>query len=382
MTMIDLARWEGWRTEPRDKRGRWTRGEIADVISKVLVAGDKKAAVKGVPVGALKAADAEMARRAALLGKPGQVSKSHAAIKAAIKTAPPAASSAEPGVSPEEADEAEKQAEDIKTLGRIGGKSVQLAVIKKKSDADLRAADYGLQQAAAATKTPKVTAAHQMVRDEIAKRGGKLADLTAPVRAQGAAEVAQREKKAVIVSWTTSYRYKGTSEVKDKRVSDFAVEMHRLLSTNKQPTKCGPGCQDAHKFLSMVDKEATVQPKELQRGLTLSSAAADRMFKPGKTLDMPVASWTTDPSVGAAYAKGEQGEGKPASLAGKTKVLIHAAPGAKGMDISSMSLWHGSDSGAGGEAETVTGGRMSVDKVETVNGVMNVYVTQKDFSAH
>jgi hypothetical protein len=279
-------------------------------------------------------------------------------------------------VSADEADTAERQAENISALGRFGGKSAQLAVIKKKSAGDLQAADYGFQQRAAATSNPKVTVAHQMVRDEITKRGGKLADLAAPVRVQGAAEVAQREKKALVVAWSSSYRYKGTSEVaNNKRIDDFATEMHRLLSTNKQPKTCGPGCQDAHKFLTMVDKEATVQPRELQRGLTLTPAAAERMFQPGKTMDMPAASWTADPEVGASYAKGE---GKP----GKVKVLIHAAPGAKGMDISALSNWHANAKGAGGENETVTGGRMSVDKVETVNGVMNVYVTQKDFSAN
>ena len=35
-----------------------------------------------------------------------------------------------------------------------------------------------------------------------------------------------------------------------------------------------------------------------------------------------------------------------------------------------------------GENEVVTGGRFSVDKVQTEGGVMNVYLTQKDFSAH
>ena len=54
-------------------------------------------------------------------------------------------------------------------------------------------------------------------------------------------------------AWSTSYRYKGTTEAKDPRIADFAVEMHRLLSTNKPPVKCGLGCQDAHKFLGMVD---------------------------------------------------------------------------------------------------------------------------------
>jgi hypothetical protein len=334
------------------------------------------------PAAKAKAAAPEAAAKAPVkaAGKaPAAPSQAPAVKQAAVPSVPAkttAPMSADEAAAAAAGTNAEKQAEGIKALGRIGGKSTQLAVIKKKSTDDLRAADYGFQQQAAATSNPKVTAAHQMVRDEITKRGGKLADLTAPVRVQSAAEVAQREKKALVVAWSSSYRYKGTSEVaNNKRIADFAVEMRRLLSTNKQPKTCGPGCQDAHKFLSMVDKEATVQPGELQRGLTLTPAAAERMFKPGKSLDMPTASWTADPEVGASYAKGE---GTP----GKVKVLIHAAPGAKGMDISSLSNWHASEKGAGGENETVTGGRMNVDKVETVNGVMNVYVTQQAFSAH
>jgi hypothetical protein len=326
MTTIDLRNWEGWRTEPRDKRGRWTRGEVEKAV-KAIASGLAKAPV-------------------------------------------PPAPAAPAGVSPEEADEAEKQAEDIKGLGSFGGKSAQLSVIRnKKSLKDLQAADYGFQQQAAAKTNPKVTIAHQMVRDEIAKRGGKLADLTAPVRVQGAAEIAQKEKKALIASWSTSYRYKGTTEATGKRTADFSIEMHRLLSTNKQPTKCGPGCQDAHKFITMIDKESVPQKKELQRGLTLSPAAAERMFKQGKTMDMPIGSWTNNPDVADGYANSV--EAPP----GKTHVILHAAPGAKGTDITEPSIWHG-------ENEVVTGGRMNVDKVVSGGGVMHVYLTQKDFSAH
>ena len=72
-------------------------------------------------------------------------------------------------------------------LGQMGGKSTQLAVIKKKPTGELQAADYGFQQRAAERGHPdKVTAAHQMVRDEIAKRGGILADLTQGTRVKSA----------------------------------------------------------------------------------------------------------------------------------------------------------------------------------------------------
>lgn len=295
---------------------------------------------------------------------------------AEVKNPAPTASVASP-ISAEQADEAERQADRISTLGGLGGKSTQLAVIKKSPIEDLQAADYGFQQRAAVRGNPgKVTAAHQMVRDEIAKRGGKLADLNQGVRQQSAAEVAQRERKALITAWTTSYRYKGTTEAKDKRIADFATEMHRLLSTNKPPVKCGSGCQDAHKFIAMIDKEAAPQKKETLRGLTLSGTAADRMFKPGKSLDMPVSSWTNDPSVADLYAKCD----KPPP--GKVHVILHAAPGANGVDISSDSMWHGAKSGAGAENEIVTGGRFNVDSVKKDGDIMHVYLTQKDFSAH
>jgi hypothetical protein len=50
MTTLDLARWEGWRTEPRDKRGRWTRGELEKAIKTIASDGAKRrAAAKAVP---------------------------------------------------------------------------------------------------------------------------------------------------------------------------------------------------------------------------------------------------------------------------------------------------------------------------------------------
>jgi len=304
------------------------------------------------------------------------ISAQAAAPGADTKTTAPAMSADEAAAAAAGAN-AEKQAESISSLGQMGGKSTQLAVIKKTSTGDLQAADHGFQQRAAAHGNPgKVTAAHQMVRDEIARRGGTLADLTQGVRVKSAGEIAAGQRKDLMNAWSTSYRYKGTTEAKSPRIADFAKEMHRLLSTNKPPAKCGLGCQDAHKFLGMVDSEAKPQPKELQRGLTLSSAAAERMFKPGKTADMPTSSWTSDPGIGALYAKGDN------PPAGKVKVLLHAAPGAKGMDISSESLWHGSTGGAGGEAEVVTGGRFNVQSVKTEGGVMNVYLAQQAFSAN
>ena len=114
------------------------------------------------------------------------------------------------------------------------------------------------------------------------------------------------------------------------------------------------------------DEGLNVKVTYTPRGITLSPADAKRMFSPGKTADMPAASWTTKPEWADSFAD----RGAP----GRQQVIIHAAPGAKGLDLGKTSLFS--------EGEVVTGGQYSVDKVETVNGVMHVYVTQKDFSAN
>ncbi len=279
------------------------------------------------------------------------------------------------------AEAAGKLADDLNMMAALGGKSTQKAVLKKNSLADLHAMDAEYARRGAASG--KITGAHQLVKDEIASRGATPLPAPSPdaqkaayaaTRARAAAAaVAPATKKDLITAWSHSYRYTGTTEGKDKRTAAFATELHRLLSTNKPPATCGLGCQDAHEFLAMVDQDATPQDREMQRGITLSDAAAQRMFQPGKTMDMPVTSWTTDPETAASYAKGE---GK----AGKTKVVLHAAPGAKGLDISALSYWN--PSVGGGESEVVTGGRYTVSSVKNEGGVMNVYMAQQGFSAH
>lgn len=269
-----------------------------------------------------------------------------------------------------------KLVDQLNMMSSLGGKSTQKAILRKTSLYDLHGMDA--EYTRRAMETGNISGGHKLVKEEIESRGGtSLPTPSADDLAAGKAEAkaraampksAEEERQDLIGAWSTSYRYKGTTESKDKRTKDFAAEMHRLLSTNKQPKTCGPGCQDAHKFLGMVDKESEPQDKELTRGLNLTAAAAARMFKPGKSLDMPVSSWTSDDHTAANFAKGES---KP----GKVKVVLHAASGAKGLDISKQSAWEN-------EHEVVSGGRFSVDKLETTGGVMNVYLTQKDFSAH
>jgi hypothetical protein len=187
--------------------------------------------------------------------------------------------------------------------------------------------------------------------------------------AQAEAPLSDEDKHRLTGLWSTSYRYSNTAFGTGQLGKDFAGELHRTLSTNKPPAVCQAGCQDAHKFLAMVDHDATVQHSEMQRGLSLSTEDAKRMFQPGKTMDMPAASWTTKKSVATEFTKA------PNKDPGKMKVILHTAPPAKGLDISSMSNFPS-------EHEVVTGGRYNVGKVTTTGGVMHVYVTQGDFSAN
>lgn len=202
-----------------------------------------------------------------------------------------------------------------------------------------------------------------------------------PPKAPQEPKLSAKEKKRLTDMWTSSYRYSGMSYYAgtdrskiaegQKRGREFAGELHRLLATNRPPEQCGPGCQDAHKFLAMVDRDSTVQHKEMQRGLDLPSADVKRLFQPGKTVDLPAASWTTSADISKQYAGSE-------ASAGKARIILHTAPPAKGLDLQGTS-----QSGiTAAEAEVVTGGRYSVESVKTTGGVTHVYLTQKDFSAH
>jgi hypothetical protein len=76
MTTLDLARWEGWRTEPRDKRGRWTRGETEALIKTIAADGAKRRAAaaqrRSKPIVAKGTATSEISGAAVHdhLGKP------------------------------------------------------------------------------------------------------------------------------------------------------------------------------------------------------------------------------------------------------------------------------------------------------------------------
>lgn len=200
------------------------------------------------------------------------------------------------------------------------------------------------------------------------KPAAKPAAPPGPSPAPAAGSLPDVTRKHLINLWSTGYRYKDTSYATTQDGKAFIDELHRLLSTNKPPSYCGHGCQEAHQFLSMVDHDATVHHGELQRGISLSTSAAKQMFEPGKTVDFPVASWTTNKTTAKIFAAKH-----PA--AGMTQVIIHTSPPAKGLDISALSQYKT-------EHEVVTGGRYAVSSVHVTGGVMNVYVTQSDFSAH
>lgn len=177
------------------------------------------------------------------------------------------------------------------------------------------------------------------------------------------------EQRRLTAMWTRAFRYSNRTQG-TMRDAQFTNELHRLLSTNEAPSKMTPGAQDAHSFLAMVDKGATPQPA-LYRGISLSPGAAEKMFTPGKSVDLPVASWGK--TAGSADAFG-----------GETGVVLQMPPGAKGLDLSPI------EEGGGPELqfrtqmqEVVTGGRFTVQSVTTRNGKTYVQLgSQAGFDAH
>jgi ADP-ribosyltransferase exoenzyme len=228
----------------------------------------------------------------------------------------------------------------------------------------------------APAKAPALPKAVPAAKEAPAKPAVKAAEAAAALP-RVAPPKDEAEKKRLTDVWVNSYRYKGTSgytgsdysAANIQRGKDFATEMNRLLTANTPPKSSDPGVKDAHQFLAMVDHDATAHKGELQRAVSLDAADAKRMFQPGKTMDMPVASWTSKESRTGYYTSDDPG---------KVTVLLHTAPGAKGLDLAPLAP----NSITRNEQEVVTGGRFSVDKVKTTGGVMHVYVTQQGFSAN
>lgn len=178
------------------------------------------------------------------------------------------------------------------------------------------------------------------------------------------------EKRRLTTMWTKAFRYSNRTQG-TLRDAQFTNELHRLLKTGKPPATMTPGARDAHDFMKLIEDDATAQRTPLYRGLTLPSAEIRRMFKAGGTVDLPIASWGKSEDTAKAFG----GEGG---------VVIVAAPGAKGLDLSPI------EEGGGSELEyraklqeVVTGGRFPVQSVSQKNGMTYVQLgPQGDFSAH
>jgi len=317
-----------------------------------IAARHNKAAAAEQPAAATPAAKPDVKPAAVPKPSPEPAAKA-APVKAPVKAAVPQAKT-EPSGS-----ETFVKPADL-TLRNDG------SVVSKKTGAEAGAIRYIPGGLFEATHADGTTTTHKTTADAVKAIAGTTTTAAA-ARVPKPGELTTAAKQHLVSIWSNSFRYSNDSYVHGKEGKDFTHELHRLLATNKPPDKCGAGCQEAHKFLGLVDQDAEVQHGEVSRGITLPAADAERMFQPGKTMDMPAASWTTKPEWAQGFAD-------KIAVPGNTKVILHTAPGAKGLDLSKLSLFS--------EGEVVTGGRYSVDKVQTANGVMNVYVTQKDFSAH
>ena len=177
------------------------------------------------------------------------------------------------------------------------------------------------------------------------------------------------EQRRLTGMWTRAFRYSNKTQG-TLRDAQFTNELHRLLSTNKPPSKYTPGARDARDFLGMVDRGATVQKTPLYRGLQMPAGDVARVFSAGKTVDLPVSSWGKSEGTGKAFGQGG--------------VILQAAPGARGLDLSPI------ESGGGAELEyrlqlqeVVTGGRFTVESVTVRNGTTYVNLgRQGGFRAH
>lgn len=194
------------------------------------------------------------------------------------------------------------------------------------------------------------------------------------------------EKKRLVKIWANSYRYadkslyRGNWTPEDtQRGLDFVHEMHRLLSDDTPSKSSSPGSHDAHVFLGMVNQDAIKQDKELLRGIILDKSAASEMFSPGKAIDMPLVSWTSESQIATDFATGKRAlRDSKNNEPGKIRVILHVAPGAKALDITKLAPNYPIST----ENEAVTGGRYTVDSAKFKGKTMNVYLTQQDFNAH
>ncbi len=172
------------------------RTATADKVTRARDAKELKDIVAGMDDDELKAADEEMTDRAALLGRPGAVSRGHQAVKDAIEAKggtptpsapqPPAKPTRKPrtdrGLTPPKPDTSTPHVPDDLDPGNAAGRRVadriqissspKLAV-KEVSTADLHGADREFERRAILLggDRKKVTGTHKVIKAELKKRG-------------------------------------------------------------------------------------------------------------------------------------------------------------------------------------------------------------------
>lgn len=184
------------------------------------------------------------------------------------------------------------------------------------------------------------------------------------------------ETRRLLSMWTRSFRYSNTTQG-DPQDAEFINELHRMLTDRTPPRVCGPGCQDAHAFMGLVDMHSHPVSTEMARGISLKQEDVTRLFPPGGHTDLPVASWTKRPDVAVEYAKARPARG------GKVHVVLHTPPGAMGMELTPLEKGGGSWLALQAQQdEVLTGGRFPVRSVEHDGVMYHVYLGhQEDYRA-
>ena len=153
------------------------------------------------------------------------------------------------------------------------------------------------------------------------------------------------------------------------RRSCFEAELHARLSGEHIPSEWKVGSvinhadpeqqaqaiKDADDFMRAISDNSKVYPV-LQRGFFDKGGELVKQFVEGKTIDLPLASFSTDPEVASTYAQGGRG---PMNIGdGNNNVVIHTidAVGGTLAPYTNIPYW---------QSQVLTGGRFIVDKVET-----------------
>jgi hypothetical protein len=186
------------------------------------------------------------------------------------------------------------------------------------------------------------------------------------------------EQRRLLTMWTLSFRTRNTTQG-TPRDAEFINELHRMYHGPLYPpvpSDCGPGCQDAHRFMTMVDRSATAMPMELARGFSFDTDKVNEDYAEGKTVDLPLASWTKSAAVASSYAS------RRPPRPGKTKVILRAEPGSQGMDLTPVEKGGGYWMNLQAQQdEVLTGGRYTVMRTETQGDQLHVFLRQEDFRA-